>query len=201
MVAVGLPCVPCLACIPCQCNLDVNFGSVSEVPGPPPIDCRCGDCAALFNNTTYNLAHTQSMGGQSPPYYQCLNVSPASRYNGSFPTGYYCIWHLNFPGCHAPNIFLYQVYLSVWLGKNTVLNQDCLLLEVISANVPPTSASQLGQWYSQEVVSPLDGQANSFQCGATYHMLPMTSNLSGQACIPHCCVWGSGITIVANPAS
>ena len=198
MVAVGLPCVPCLACTPCQCTLDVNFAAVSE-PGAP---CACGDCVSLFNNTTYNLTHTQSFAGYSPPYYLCSSVSPASRYNGSYPSGYYCMWHLTFPGCHAPNIFLYQVYLSAWLGKNTVLNQDCLLLAIFSSNLPPTSVSQLGQWYSQEVVNPLDGQADSFQCGSTYNMLPMTANPPGiTSCIPKCCVWGSGITIVANPAS
>lgn len=197
MVAVGLPCVECLACTPCQCTLDVNFAAVSE----PGSGCACGDCVSLFNNTTYNLAHTQSFIGLSPPYYQCAGVSPASRYNGSYPAGYYCIWHLTFPGCHAPNIFLYQVYLSAWLGKNTVLNQDCLLFAIFLSNLPPSSVLQLGQWYSQEVVNPLDGQADSFRCGSTYHMLPMTVDVVGSACIPRCCVWGSGITIVANPAS
>ncbi len=200
MVAVGLPCVPCLACTPCQCNLDVNFATVSEVPGPPPTDCRCGDCVSLFNNTTYNLDHTQSPGGQSPPSYQCENVSPAARYDGSYPSGYYCIWQLNFPGCSAPFPFLYQLYLSAFLGKNLLTNTDHLLFAIFIANVPFTSGWQLGQWYSQEIVNPLDGQADSFQCGATYHMLPMTVNQNGTACIPHCCVWGSGITIVANPA-
>jgi len=99
-------------------------------------------------------------------------------------------------------MFLYQIYLSAWLGKNTVLNQDCLLLAIFSANLPPNTVIQLGQWYSQEVVNPLDGQADSFQCGSTYHMLPIAANPVGTtSCVPKGCVLVSGITMVANPAS
>src|SRR3954466_1479513 len=92
-------------CLNCQCDIDVHFGTVGDLPSN---QTRCGDCAAKFNNTIYTLNYS-STPGYLQPFNLCDKLQRSSRYTGSGTAqSQSCMWSTVFPGCTGyPNAFIW----------------------------------------------------------------------------------------------
>lgn len=203
MVVIGLrDCSggDCLGpCLNCQCNLDVHFQNVVDLPSN---QTRCGDCAAIFNNRIYSLGYS-STPGFLQPYNLCDALQRSSRYTGQGTAqSQSCLWSTAFTGCTGhPNAFFWStVFLSVFLATYVPTGQKIIALEIFTTNqafISNTGITSLGSWISQETVNDLDGQLDSFMCGNTYHMIPVDQ---GSICVPNLCDWSNTvITLTSNP--
>jgi hypothetical protein len=209
MVAVGLPCAApnCWGiCKPCQCNLDLHFQTVSEISPTPSPNTNCGDCVAKFNNNIYSLA-ANTTPGYPFPFNLCGAFQRSSRYtgDGTAPSTY-CMWStLISPACRSPgpSPFADTIFPVVFLATYVPTGQKVITLQLYNTQnsfINNFGITSLGAWYSQETVNDVDNQPDSFQCGATYHMIPVTADYQGSLCMPRYCNWSNAVITLTSVA-